>query len=59
VTTTEKIFVIRNNGGVAEYVGVSKGAPAGDLVEVFGNLRDGDRIVKRGSDEIRAGQAIK
>ncbi len=59
VTTTEKMFVIRNNGGVAEYVRVSKGAAAGDLMEVFGNLRDGDLVVKRGSDEIRAGQALK
>jgi len=59
VTTTEKVFVIRNNGGVAEYVPVSKGAPAGDLIEVFGNLKEGDLIVKRASDEIRAGQPIK
>jgi len=59
VTTTEKVFVIRNNGGVAEHVLVSKGASAGDLIEVFGNLKDGDLVVKRGSDEIRPGQAIK
>ena len=59
VTTTEKVFVIRNNGGVAEHVQVSKGAPAGDLMEVFGNLHAGDLVVKRGSDEIRAGQAIQ
>lgn len=59
VTTTEKVFVIRNNGGAAEHVPVSKGAPAGDLVEVFGNLREGDLVVKRASDEIRPGQAIK
>ena len=59
VTTTEKVFVIRNSGGTAEHVPVSKGASAGDLVEVFGNLQEGDLVVKRGSDEIRAGQAIK
>ena len=59
VTTTEKVFVIRNNGGVAEHVQVSKGAPAGDLMEVFGNLHAGDLVVKRGSDEIRVGQAIQ
>ncbi len=59
VTTTEKMFVIRNNGGTAEHVPVSKGAPVGDLVEVFGNLKEGDLVVRRGSDEIRAGQAIK
>ena len=55
----EKVFVIRNHDGVAEHVPVSKGAPAGDLMEVFGNLNPGDQIVKRASDEIRAGQPIK
>ncbi len=59
VTTTEKVFVIRNNGGVAELVPVSKGAPSGDMIEVFGNLRDGDLVVKRASDEIRPGQSLK
>lgn len=59
VTTTEKVFVIRNHAGLAEHVPVSKGAPAGDLMEVFGNLNPGDQIVKRASDEIRAGQPIK
>lgn len=59
VTTTERVFVIRNNNGTAVYVPVSKGAQAGDLIEVFGNLRDGDLVVKRGSDEIRDGQALK
>lgn len=59
VTTTEKVFVIRNNAGVAEHVPVSKGAPAADLTEVFGNLKAGDLIIKRASDEIRAGQPLK
>lgn len=59
VTTTEKMFVIRNNSGTAEHVAVSKGAPAGDLMEVFGNLHDGDLVIKRASDEIRNGQPIK
>src|SRR3954471_23797186 len=34
VTTTEKVFVIRNNGGRAEWVNVRRGSPAGSLVEV-------------------------
>ncbi len=55
----EKVFVIRNHAGLAEHVPVSKGAPVGDLMEVFGNLNPGDQIVKRASDEIRAGQPIK
>ena len=59
VTTTERSFVIRVNGGVAEWVNVSKGAMAGDLVEVMGPLAVGDVVVKRASDEIRSGSALK
>lgn len=59
VTTTEKVFVIRSNNGTAEHVPVSKGAPAGDLIEVFGALQDGDSVVRRGSDEIRDGQRLQ
>jgi membrane fusion protein, multidrug efflux system len=58
VTTTERVFVIRVNQGRAEYVSVSRGAPAGDLVEVFGGLRAGDQIVRRATDEIREGTAL-
>ena len=59
VTTTEKVFVIRNTDGKAEYVPVAKGAAAGDLLEVFGALAAGDKILRRGSDEVRAGSPLK
>jgi RND family efflux transporter MFP subunit len=58
VTTTEKVFVIRVRQGVAECVPVTKGAKDGDWIEVRGDLGAGDVVVKRGSDEIRAGQRI-
>jgi membrane fusion protein (multidrug efflux system) len=58
VTTTERTFVIRVNNGVAEWVNVSRGARVGDLVEVFGALKDGDAIVRRGTDEIRQGARV-
>jgi RND family efflux transporter MFP subunit len=58
VTTTERTFVIRAENGVAEWVSVRKGAPAGDQVEVYGDLKEGDAVVKRGSDEIRQGTRI-
>jgi membrane fusion protein, multidrug efflux system len=57
-TTTEQTFVIRISGGKAEWVDVTKGAPAGDLLEVFGPLAPGDQIVKRATDEIRNGSQI-
>jgi RND family efflux transporter MFP subunit len=58
VTTTERTFVIRVTNGVAEWVNVSRGARVGDLVEVFGALKDGDVIVRRGTDEIRQGSKV-
>lgn len=59
VTTTEKVFVIRNANGKAEHVPVTKGAPSGDLIEVFGPLQAGDKVLRRASDEIRAGSPLK
>jgi membrane fusion protein, multidrug efflux system len=58
VTTTERTFVIRVNNGVAQWVNVGRGARVGDLVEVFGSLREGDTIVRRGTDEIREGSKV-
>lgn len=58
VTTTERTFVIRDRGGRAEWVDVKKGVTEGDLVEVTGNLRAGDRVLRRASDEIREGAPI-
>ncbi|MBZ2180962.1 MAG: efflux RND transporter periplasmic adaptor subunit [Acidobacteria bacterium] len=56
---TEKVFVIRSNQGRAEHVPVVKGAAAGELVEVFGALAAGDRVLRRASDEIRPGTPLK
>ncbi|MBI2834399.1 MAG: efflux RND transporter periplasmic adaptor subunit [Acidobacteria bacterium] len=58
VTTTERTFVIRVRSGVAEWVNVSRGARVGDLIEVFGPLKDGDTIVRRGTDELREGTKV-
>src|SRR5213596_98665 len=58
VTTTERTFVIRVTNGVVEWVNVSRGARVGDLVEVFGSLKEGDSIVRRGTDELREGAKV-
>jgi hypothetical protein len=55
VTTTERTFVIRNQSGHAEWVDVKKGVAEGDLVEVIGNLKPGDMIVRRATDETKDG----
>lgn len=60
VTTTERTFVVRITGdGSVEWVNVSRGARVGDLVEVFGALKEGDTIARRGTDELRQGAKVK
>jgi membrane fusion protein, multidrug efflux system len=58
-TTTERAFVIRIKNDLAEWVTVSRGAAAGDLVEIHGALQDGDLIARRGTDELREGARVK
>jgi hypothetical protein len=43
---------------VVEWVDVSRGARVGDLIEVFGALKDGDTIARRGTDELREGTKV-
>lgn len=58
-TTTDRTFVVRIRGGKTEWVDVKTGLTSGPLVEVFGDLRAGDEIVGRGTDEIRPGTEIR
>jgi hypothetical protein len=62
-TNQERTFVIRissqgNNAGKAEWVDIRPGNNEGGLVEVFGDLQEGDQVVLRASDEIRPGAPI-
>jgi len=59
VTTTERTFVVRNQNGRAEWVDVRKGAAEGDLIEVLGDLKAGDMVVRVATDEIREGSTIQ
>jgi membrane fusion protein (multidrug efflux system) len=59
VTTTERTFVVRNQNGRAQWVDIRKGAAEGDLVEVFGDLKAGDVVVRRATDELREGTPLK
>lgn len=58
VRTTERQFVVRIRNSVAEWVNVRRGVMNGNLLEVFGELHEGDVIVRRGNDEIRPGTKI-
>lgn len=59
VTTTERTFVVRAKNGKAEWVNVVKGAADGDLVEISGALQPGDLVIKRATDEMRDGMALR
>jgi RND family efflux transporter MFP subunit len=58
-STTDRVFVIRIKDGRTEWVDVKTGLASGTMMEVFGDLRGGDVVVARGTDELRPGVAVK
>jgi RND family efflux transporter MFP subunit len=54
-TNLERRFVIRVNDGKAEWVDVRNGISVGDKAEIFGDLREGDILLSRATDEIKPG----
>jgi len=58
-STTDRTFVVRVRDGKTEWVDVKTGLASGALTEVFGDLRPGDTVAARGTDEIRAGSAVR
>jgi len=59
VASTERVFVIRIVNNRAEWVDVQKGLESGDNVEVHGDIKAGDQIVKAASEEIRNGSPVR
>jgi RND family efflux transporter MFP subunit len=57
--TTDRTFVIRIRNGKTEWIDVKTGLTSGALVEVFGDLRAGDEIAGRGTDELRPGTDVR
>jgi RND family efflux transporter MFP subunit len=58
VNSTERSFVIKVVDGKAHWVDVKKGREIADRVEVFGNLSEGDQLVKAASEEVRDGSVV-
>ena len=58
-TTTERTFVVRVRDGLVEWIDVKRGAAMNDLVEVLGNLKPGDQVAVRATDELRAGTRVR
>jgi RND family efflux transporter MFP subunit len=57
--TTDRTFVVRLKNNKAEWVDVKTGLTSGPLIEVFGDLRAGDNVAARGTDEIKPGAAVQ
>jgi RND family efflux transporter MFP subunit len=57
--TTDRTFVIRVRGGKTEWIDVRTGLAAGPLTEVFGDLKPGDEVAARGTDEVRPGVEVR
>ncbi len=57
-TNLERTFVIRIRDSKTDWVDVKTGAAAGKLIEVFGDLKAGDTVAARGTDELRPGTLV-
>ena len=58
VNSTERVFVIRVVDGKAQWVDVKKGREEGGKTEIYGDLQDGDTVVKVASEERRNGSPV-
>jgi membrane fusion protein (multidrug efflux system) len=58
-TSTEKVFVIKVVNHKAIWVDAKKGLTSGDMMEVYGDIKPDDKLVKVASDEIRNGSTVK
>jgi len=54
----ERAFVIRVENNRVDWVDVKTGAKSGNLIEVFGKLKEGDQVAVRGTDQIRPGATV-
>lgn len=52
------VFVVKSEGGLAKRTPVQVGAVKDSLTEVFGDLNPGDRILLRGSEEVKEGTKL-
>ncbi len=48
-----------DDAGVARRVAVETGGASGELIEIRGDLRAGDRVVVRGAERLRPGQKVR
>lgn len=59
VNSAEGIFVIRVEKDTANWVFVKTGRTMDNRMEIFGDLKEGDKLVKAANEEIRRGSVIR
>jgi multidrug efflux pump subunit AcrA (membrane-fusion protein) len=58
VTNLEKKYVIKVSGGVTQWVDVRAGFNMGDKQEIFGDLKPGDTLVLKGTEDLKSGTKV-
>jgi hypothetical protein len=58
VTTLEKKFVIKVSNDVTQWIDVRTGFNMGEMLEVFGDIKAGDTVVLKASEELKAGSKV-
>jgi len=59
VSSLINTYVCKINNGIIETVPVKKGQTMGGLVEVFGELHQGDLVAKQASEELQNGETVR
>jgi membrane fusion protein (multidrug efflux system) len=58
VTTLEKKFVIKVANNTTQWIDVRPGFNMGEKQEIFGDLNQGDTLVLKGNEELKAGTTV-
>ena len=59
VSTPLNTFVCKIDNDTVEWVTVRKGQVMGGLVEIFGNIKEGDQVATQGSEELQNQSKVK
>ena len=57
-TTLEKKFVIKYDNGLTQWIDVRNGINMDSTVEIFGNIKPGDTLLKKATDEVKNGTKV-
>ncbi|MGM9511896.1 efflux RND transporter periplasmic adaptor subunit [Larkinella sp. GY13] len=59
IASTEGQYVIKVEDGRAKRVAIRRGQKSGDMIEIFGDLRDNDKVIFNARETIKEGTAIQ